>query len=59
MKKTKKSKSGKKTKRKPIGKGAKLFLMFFSAVFLVVVIYLFVDRIQDAITKSKTVLVSN
>ncbi|HTA77846.1 MAG TPA: NHL repeat-containing protein [bacterium] len=57
MRKTKKSKSGKKNKRKPIGKGAKLFLMFFSAVFLVVVIYLFVDRIQDAINKSKTVLV--
>jgi DNA-binding beta-propeller fold protein YncE len=56
MRKTKK-KLKKKSKRKPLGKGAKLFLMFFSAVVLVMVIYLFVDRLQDAINKSKTVLV--
>jgi len=56
MRKTKK-KMKRKSKRKPLGKGAKLFLMFFSAVVLVMVIYLFVDRIQDAINKSKTVFV--
>ena len=31
--------------------------MFFSAVVLVMVIYLFVDRLQDAINKSKTMVV--
>jgi tripartite motif-containing protein 71 len=57
MRKIKKSKSKKRNKKKSLGKGAKLFLMFFFAVILVLVIYLFVDQVQRAIVKSKTVLI--
>jgi tripartite motif-containing protein 71 len=57
MKKNKKKKSNKNSRKKSLGKGAKLFLMFFLAVILVLVIYLFVDQLQKAIAKSKTVLV--
>src|ERR1700677_96757 len=57
MRKIKKSKSKKKIKKKSLGKGSKLFLMFFFAVILVLVIYLFVDQVQKAIAKSKTVLI--
>ena len=44
-------------KKKPLKKGAKLFLMFFLVIVLAMVIYLFVDQFQKAITKSKTVIV--
>jgi DNA-binding beta-propeller fold protein YncE len=44
-------------KKKPLNKGAKLFLIFFLAVVLVMVIYLFIDQFQKAIAKSKTVIV--
>jgi len=57
MKKNKKIKSRKKNKKKSFGKGAKIFLMFFLVAVLVLFIYLFVDQLQKAIAKSKTVLV--
>ena len=57
MRKIKKGKSKKSNKKKSLGKGAKLFLMFFFGVILVLVIYLFIDQVQRAIVKSKTVLI--
>src|SRR5665213_1803914 len=57
MRKIKKGKSKKSNKKKLLGKGAKLFLMFFFAVILMLVIYLFVDQVQRAIVKGKTVLI--
>jgi tripartite motif-containing protein 71 len=57
MKKTTNRKSKKKSKKKSLGKAAKLFLIFFSAIVLALVIYLFVDQVQKAIAKSKTILI--
>lgn len=57
MAKTKKLSPKKTPKRKPLGKGAKLFLMLIGVIVLVVLLRLFVDRLTDAINKSKTVIV--
>ncbi len=58
MKKNKKSKLKRKNKKISLGKGTKLFFVFFVTVIFVLIAYLFIDQIQKAIAKGKTVLIS-
>lgn len=58
MAKAKKIKPKKNQKKRPLGKGAKLFLILIGVIVLVVLLRLFIDRLTEAINKSKTAIVA-
>lgn len=50
-------KKGQKVKKKKLGKGAKVFLVFFILILFVSILYLGVNSLTEAINKSKMVVV--